>query len=219
MRKSFHAVVLPLCALPLIAAPCTEEKVVDLVIGFPTTVLVQAEGSVNVNVTSGLIDVKAQTDVQQGLDDAGIDVSTLSPADITVAAVFYRVASPDAEPTRTVTGGVGVARANASGTIVSGGQSTLLISNWTGQFGVGAVDPNQWIDITNTVGAGGLALMNQYIADCITSLQTNKPLVDPFIKYYYNGVSTPQSVNTSFQYEIKVLFQGVAPQTFEVPFG
>ena len=50
--NSFKAVVLLLLALPLLGAPCTEEKIVDITVGMPTTVLVDAEGSINIQFQS-----------------------------------------------------------------------------------------------------------------------------------------------------------------------
>ena len=86
-------------------------------------------------------------------------------------------------------------------------------------FGNGAVDPNEWIDITNLLSPPGVDMLNQYLFDLICSLQTGAPMVNPEVRYIYAGTSAPTNVETFFQYEIKVVFTTTVPTEFEVPFG
>jgi hypothetical protein len=93
-----------------------------------------------------------------------------------------------------------------------------LIAGWSGAFGTG-VAPKAWVDITSYVQGPGLTLLNGYLFDLITSLQQGTTMPDPLIRYIYTGVSSPTDVTTDFEYEIKILFQTVVPQPYEVPFG
>ena len=135
--------------------------------------------------------------------------------------MFYRVVTPDAESTRTITGATfGAARVDAAtGNLIGGPQGQIFIAGWNGAFGNGAVDPNEWIDITNLLSPPGVDMLNQYLFDLICSLQTGAPMVNPEVRYIYAGTSAPTNVETFFQYEIKVVFTTTVPTEFEVPFG
>ncbi|MGQ0720075.1 MAG: hypothetical protein ACT4PE_00735 [Candidatus Eiseniibacteriota bacterium] len=226
-RNSLQAVALVLAALPLLGGPCVEEKVIELVIGFPTTVRIEASGSQNViNFQSADIDLKADMDIEGALDDAGIDVNDVGTdaatqtADVKVSQIFYRVIQPDAVANRQITNAsLRVARLDAAGVPIPGGDQ-VLVTGWSNPAGVGNVaDPTAWIDITNIIGVGGLNLLNTYMYDLIVCLQTGTPITNPNIRYQYSGTSSPTGQATLFEYEIKIVFQGIIPQTFDVPFG
>jgi hypothetical protein len=224
--NSLKAVALLLAALPLLGAPCVEEKVIELVIGFPTTVTLEASGTQNqINFQSSTIDLKADMDVEGALDDAGIDVNDIGTdpntqtADVKVSQILYRVITPDAVPNRQITGAsLAVARLDSNGVPITTDQ--VLISNWSTPAGVGnVVDPTAWIDVTNLLGSAGLNLLNNYMYDLIVCLQTGTPITNPNIRYAYSGTSAPTGQPTLFEYEVKIVFQGIIPQTFDVPFG
>jgi hypothetical protein len=233
-RKSGQAVALLLLALPILGGTCTEEKAVDLVIGFPTTVRFQASGSTNqVTFQSAGIDLVADLDIEAALDDAGVDVNDIDTdaatrtTDIKVSQVFYRVIVPDAVANRQIVNAdLRVGRVDAATQqIIGGGTGQVLIQNWCGNAGVGNVaDPQAWIDVTNLLASGapgttGLDPLNDYLYDLVIFLQTGTPVPNPEIKYAFSGQSTPTGSPTLFEYEVKIVFQGVITETFEVPFG
>jgi hypothetical protein len=214
-RTNLAGLVLLLASMPLLGSTCTDEKIVDLVIGFPTTVRLVAEGETNTHMDSDTIDVKADLDIPGALDDAGVDPSELT--DVTVSEVFYRVIQPDTnDPNRTIeNGSLTVAR-------VIGGvpqAPAVLVSGWSMNAGSANVaDPNAWIDITADIGAPGIALLNQFLDECVTELNGGPPVTNPEIQYTVSGDSIDPAIATLFEYEIKVVFQSVIPQSFEVPF-
>jgi hypothetical protein len=216
MRKTRLAgLVLLVASLPLLGSTCTEEKIVEIVIGFPTTVRLVASGSTNTHFDQDTIDVKADLDIEGALDDAGVDPADLT--DVNVAQVFYRVVQPDMnDPNRTIeNGSLTVAR-------VIGGTPqapAVLVSGWSMNAGSANVaDPTAWIDITADIGAPGIALLNQFMDECVTELNGGPAVVDPEIQYTVSGDSVDPNIATDFEYEIKVVFQTVIPQNYEVPF-
>lgn len=215
MRRTLPALVLLLASLPLLGSTCTEEKVVDLVIGFPTTVTVVAEGELNTHFDSGTVDLKTGLDIAAELDDADVD-----PADLTairLVQVEYRVISPDAgDPNRTITNGTLTVARVVNGTPQA---PAVLVTGWTMPAGnANVADPKAWIDITSDLGSAGIALLNQYLVECVTALQGGPPVANPLIHYEVSGDSTDPAIATSFRYEIRLVFQTVVGKTFEVPF-
>ncbi|HMB69220.1 MAG TPA: hypothetical protein VKU85_07900 [bacterium] len=214
-RTSLAGLVLLLASLPLFGGTCTDEKVVEIVIGFPTTVRLVAEGEMNTHMDTDTVDIKADLDIPGALDDADVDPADLT--DITVAQVFYRVVQPDTnDPNRTiVNGNLTVAR-------VVGGvpqAPAVLVSGWSMNAGSANVaDPTAWIDITADIGAPGIALLNQLLDECVAELNGGLPVLNPEIQYSVSGDSNDPAIATLFEYEIKVVFQTVIPQTYEVPF-
>lgn len=223
-RDSLKAVVLLLAALPLMGAPCVEDKVVDVTIGFPATITLEASGSTNVTSQTGDYDLLAAVDVAGALADAEIDVNDLDKDAVKLIQILYRVTKPDVVANRQVQQGtVRVGRVDeTTGQVIGGGSGQVLISGWSGNAGVGNIaDPTAWIDITNLIDgtAGGLQLMNDYLEDVIVSLQTQTAMPDPYVRFSYSGTSTPTGQTTFFEYEVKMVFQGTVPHEFEVPFG
>lgn len=223
-RAGTKAVVLLLAALPLLGAPCVKDKIVDVTVGFPATVTLEASGSTNVTSSSGDYDLKTEVDVPGALDDAGIDVFALDKDAIKVVQIFYRVTNPDVVGNRQVKGDLFVGRVDQStGQVLGGGMGKVLVKGWSGNAGVGNVaDPTAWVDITSLIdgNAGGLQLLNDYIYDCICFLQGTIPAMpNPYVRFAYTGTSTPTAQTTFFEYEVKIVFQGTFPQSYEVPFG
>jgi hypothetical protein len=213
--KRFAGLAFLLGSLPLLGGTCTEEKLVDLVIGFPTTVRLEASGELNTHFDMDTIDLKADLDIATELDDAGIDPADLT--DVNVSQVFYRVIQPDAgDPNRMITNG------NLTVARVIGGvpqAPAVLVSNWSMPAGASnVVDPNAWIDITSTIGSAGIALLNQLMDECVTELNGGPAVTDPEIEYTVSGDSSDPAIATAFEYEIKIVFQTVVQETFEVPF-
>jgi len=222
IRKPLHAVVLLLAALPLLGAPCTEEKIVDVVIGFTTTLQLIASGSTNTFTSTGTVDLKSDLDLATELSDAGVDAATLTPGDIQIAQVFYRVTQPDVVANRTITNGnLQISRLDdGTGLPLAGADHVALATGWSGPAGTGNVpSTTAWTDITADLSPAGVAILNQYVADLIAELQGGAPAVNTMIQYDVSGDSTPTNQATSFHYEVKILFQGAIPQEYEVPFG
>ena len=212
--KNLKNLLLLALMFPFLGATCAEDKLVSLSLGFPTTARFIAEGEISQHNDTQIVDVKADIDLATELDNADIDPNDLDPDAIKVVQVFYRVIQPDPTPNRTIE--------NAFLEVIeagSGGAPAVLVSGFSFPAGTGNVGgPTAWIEITDLLGAGGIALLNGFLEDCVTELQGG-PAANASFQYTVQGDSAPSDVETNFQWEIKVVFQGTVQKTFEVPFG
>jgi hypothetical protein len=190
---------LSLTGCPLI--PEINEKIIELVAGGSTTVSFEALGTLNVHDDTETVDISADFDLQQVLDDAGIDVSDVT--DVSVSGVSYRVTKVDPEPNRQITNGnVTVAR--------GGGAEQAIITN----FDVMVNAATNWE--TAPVSAAGITLMNQLLDDLLLEAQTGVPASNTAITYHVTGNSLPGNIGTDFVWEIKVDVNVVGTVTIDV---
>jgi hypothetical protein len=165
----------------LSGSTCTEDRDVQVVVTADLTAQFNATGQTNTFAGSNTVNVNGQIDTQQILDDNNLDsIDTL-----TVQSVFYRVITPDANPTRTITGTISVHRdANPDQGLVS--LTSVLVSdpalvNWT------AVP----------LLPGGVTEMNAALAQVLATTPTTLTVTTA-------GTSTPADVPTSFVWEVKI---------------
>lgn len=217
--KNVKNLLLLALMFPFLGATCAEEKLVSLSLGFPTTARFVAEGEINQHNDTDIVDVKAEIDLAAELENADVDPNDLDPDAIKVVQIFYRVIQPDPTPNRTIeNGSLEVVAVDASDNPI--GAPAVLVSGFSAPAGTGNVgDPTAWIDITNLIGAGGLALLNGFLEDCVTELQGGPAPANTSFQYTVTGDSAPGNVETNFQWEIKIVFQGTVQKEFEVPFG
>ena len=132
MKKNSRlaALALAILALPIFGAVCTEEKVVDLVIGLPTTVTLIAEGEINTHFDADTVNVKEDIDLEAELDNLGISPDEVEKDAIRISQVFYRVIDPDPVSNRRIE--------NADLTVVqidsetgNDGRTAVLVSGWS----------------------------------------------------------------------------------------
>jgi hypothetical protein len=221
IANAWKLLALSVATIPLMGESCTKDKVVELVIGFPSTVHLIAEGTINDKdgvFTDDVVQLKDELDVAGALEDAGIDVATLDADAIKLVQVFYRIIQPDAVANRAIESStLHVQRVSGTGTPI--GSPDVLVADFSAPAGSGNVaDPEAWIDVTSLIGASGLALLNEYLSDCIRFLQ-GVPFPNPGVRFQWQGISTPTDQATLFEYEVKAVFQGTFPQEFKVPFG
>ncbi len=193
-----------LLMLPVLGATCTEEKVVDIIIGTDIQGEFIAEGELNTHSDTDTINIKEAFDVEGALADAGIDANDIDADALKVSRVYYRITIPEA----------GRSIENTSLTVSRGaGSPAVLVSGFSADAG----SVTDWIDITTYLGADGVDLLNTMAFDCVTELQGGAPLTEPTITYVVTGDSVPGAVETNFQWAVKVEFQGKLMQEFELP--
>ena len=207
MKNLRKWLLLPALVLPLTAGTCTSDKVVEFVIGTPTTVEFLATGSVNTYDDTNTVNVKEDLDLENALDDADLDVNDVE--EIQLVQVFYRVTVPEAG--RSITNGA--LEFTRLGAADPGPH--LVVSGFTADMSA-ATD---WIDLTTDLQPG-LTQVNDFLEECLAELKgTGPPVTAGTFEYHVSGNSIPASVPTNFQWEVKLVIQVVATRELEVPFG
>ena len=169
--------------------PKLEDKVVELAAGGSTSVIVEAQGEVNVHDATDTVNVKQQLDLAKIVHDAGIDVTDLK--DVRVAGVSYRVTRTDPTPNRRIVNGVITVRR-------VGGAEVQLVTNFN-------VDVNGATGYqTATLDPAGVAVLNGLLADLLAEVRDGIPATNTDVIYHVTGQSTPSGIATNFQYEIKL---------------
>jgi hypothetical protein len=165
----------------LSGSTCTEDRAVQVVVTADLTAQFNATGALNDFTGSNTVNVNGQLDIQQILDDNDLE----SIDQLTVQSAFYRVITPDANPTRTITGTISVHRgANPDQALVS--LTSVLVGdpayvNWT------AVP----------LLPGGVSEVNAALAQVLANTPTTLTVTT-------SGTSTPTDVATSFVWEVKI---------------
>lgn len=207
MKNLRTLLLVPALALALTAGTCTSDKIVELVIGVPTTAEFIASGDVNTYDDTQTVDVKEDLDLESELDDAGID-----PADVhevQLVQVFYRITQPEAG--RSITdGALEFTRPGAA----SPGPH-LVISGFTAD----ASAATDWIDVSELLQPG-INQINDFLAEYLAELKgTGPPVSNTTFEYHVSGNSIPASTPTDFRWELKLVIQVVGEREFTVPFG
>ena len=205
MKGLRRILLLPALALPLTAGTCTEEKIVDLVIGLPTTATFLADGELNVHFDEALVDVKEDLDIAGALEDADLEASDIET--IQIVQIFYRVSRPEAG--RSIENGeLQFTRVGAPG------GSHLLVSGVDADMSA----VTDWIDVTDKLQPG-INEINAFLDECVAELQGGPPVVNTQFLYEVSGDSVPGEVPTDFEWQVKIVIQAVAKGEFEIPFG
>lgn len=189
--------------IPFLGATCTDEKIIEIIVAAAIEFDFVAEGELNIHDDTGSYDVKVELDLEQVLADADIDPGDLDSDALKVSRIFYRITV--AEAGRSIAGGNLTAARGM-------GPAQVVVSG----FGFSAAAVTDWIDITGTLGAGGIDLLNGVIEDCLIELQGGPEAMDTTVFYTVSGNSIPGEDPTDFKWAVKIQFQGVLPKTFDI---
>ena len=207
MKNLRKFLLLPALALPLTAGTCTSNKVIDFVIGVPTTVEFAATGSVNTYSDTNTVNVKDDLDLASALDDADLDANDVE--EIQLVQVFYRVTVPEA--------GRSISNGSLEFTRLGAADPGphVVISGFAADMSA-ATD---WIDLTPDLQSG-VTQINDFLEECLAELKgTGPPVTAGTFEYHVAGNTLPADVATNFQWEVKLVIQVVATRELEVPFG
>jgi hypothetical protein len=171
-----------------ILIPKIADRVVSLVTGGSIIVPLHAGGSTNLSADAKTINLRDSLDIAAVLKNAGVDADSVTS--ITVQSVQWRIVNPDPTAGRTINGSILV------GTGALGATSTL-ISNFSGS----ATAVTGWQ--TATLNSAGMSQLNLLLAAILTELHGGA-MADERISYAESGTSSPTSVNTNFDYEVKL---------------
>lgn len=206
MKNLTRILLVPALALPLTAATCTSDKIVQLVIGVPTTAEFVASGETNFHDDTDTINVKEDLDLEAELEDADID--PMDVEEIQLVQVFYRITVPEAG--RSIENGfLEFTRPGAA----SPGPH-LVVDGFTAD----ASAVTDWIDLTELLQPG-INEINDFLDECLAELQGGPAVTAGTFEYHVRGNSVPAATPTNFQWEVKLVIQVVGEREFEVPFG
>jgi hypothetical protein len=176
--------------------PELKDRIVELAVGGTTVVEFTTDGDLNTLDDDGTVNILADFDLQEILDDAGIDVTDVTSIKFT--GVEYRVTVPDPQADRQIVNGVVTLMREGRGPfpLVSGfsaGAGTgNAVTNWT----AAPIDPDG-----NAVNE-----INDMMNVILLALQGGTyppPGSKTTITYHVGGDSTP-AVETNFTYQIKL---------------
>ncbi len=171
-----------------ILIPKIADRVVSLVTGGSIIVPLHAGGTTNLSADAKTINLRDSLDIAAVLKNAGVDADSVTS--ITVQSVQWRIVTPDPTAGRTI-----------NGTILVGtgaqGASSALITNFSGS----ATAVTGWQ--TATLNSAGMSQLNLLLAAILTELHGGA-MADERISYAESGSSSPTSVNTNFDYEVKL---------------
>ncbi len=172
---------LAILVVGLTGSTCTEERDVQVVITADITAQFAATGATNEFSGSRTVFLNDEINLQQILDDNGLE----SIDEVTVQSAFYRVITPDPNPSRTITGAISVHEgSNPDQGLVS--LASVL------------VDDPAYADWTAVpLLPGGVAVVNAALAQAVAG-------GSPTLTISTAGTSTPVDVATSFVWEVKI---------------
>jgi hypothetical protein len=167
--------------------PQLEDKIVELAVTGSTVVEFVSDGEINEENYCESGDFKAEVNIAQILDDAGIDISDVTG--ITLSGVAYRVTVPDPNAAREIVGG--------TITIDRGAGPVSLVTS----FNAPAGSAYDWQ--TAPLDAAGVAEINDLLSDILTELQGGAP-ASSTIEYCYSGQSIPLDIGTNFTWQVRI---------------
>jgi hypothetical protein len=180
---------------------CLEEKQISLVVGANVEASFEARGIINEWDDEEIVDVNEDDRIRDILDDNGfeeMDVAFLESA-------WFRITKKDANAAnRTVTG--------FNVTV----DDTLLVAPQTSV----AVNEDQYADWTPvSLLDNGRMYINQKLLEYLVSVLDDEPgeLPSPVFEFHINGDSTPQDVETDFDWELRLRLTLVGYTLAEVP--
>ncbi len=181
--------------------PQIKDRLVELAVSGTTSSVFTVSGSDTQADVTDVVDVGAQLNLPQILDDAGIDVSQVTH--IALSGVAYRIVRADADASREITSGtITIQRA-------SGAVENLVIGF---SAAPGAVSGFQNV----TLDAAGVAVINTLLADILAALP-NAP-ANPSVTFHLTGTMTSTSGNPAdFDVEIKITIGITGTITVSVP--
>lgn len=187
---------------PLI--PEIEDKVVELAVGSSMTIGFQARGEINDKSQVVGFQIDDEIDIQEVLDDAGVDVSDVKA--ISFAGAAYRVTKPDPNPSRMIT--------NTTVTVsrTGGPQDVPFVVDFEDEAGV-AYD----FRTLDLAGTAAVTLINDMLADLLREAQGIPPLGSLGGSVTWTGTSEPVSQDTNFDWEIRLDVTILGEVEVEIP--
>jgi len=205
MRKNwlFSLLALGLTALTVqggcVIIPEVKTKIVELVASGTACDTLDTTGDLNMHDDFDVADL-SNLDIQQILEDAGIDVSDVDS--VAVFGITYKTTQPDSRSDREIVNG------NVTVTRGSYNSGTQVFTPSTGAVDVitnfNVLVNSVTTDQTAPVSAGGIALLNQILNDLLNEAKGLGPASNTAIQYHVTGVSNPQGIATDFKWRICV---------------
>jgi hypothetical protein len=196
-------------ALPLLLAnagciliPEIKERTVELAVGGSTTVESHATGTTNVYDDTRTVDVKADVNLKDILDQNGVDASDVKS--VKLSGVSYRVTTP--QTGRTINGG--------TVTIGRGTSAVVPTHALVTSFNASAASKTDWITVP--LSADGVTQLNTLLADLLKDVQ-GTPATNTVITYRIQGTSNPGNVDTDFVWEFKLELSIIGSVKVKVP--
>jgi hypothetical protein len=171
---------LVLC-IGLTGESCTPDRTVEVVIAADLIADFHAQGSDNTYSGETTIDVSDQIDIQEIMDDNGLEEIT----EISVQSVFLKTTVKDGAPNRTVSGTVDVRR--------GGGADAALVAYSSAE--VNSVEYEDWVAIP--LETPGVTILNDAFADIIGGAPVS-------LTFTASGTSTPIDTATDFWWQAKL---------------
>lgn len=178
--------------------PEVNSKIVEMVASGTACDTLDAIGVINNHNDTSTFDIRAEIDIAQVLEDAGIDVSEVDS--IAVFGVTYKTTQPDPDDTRAIVDGqVTVERGTLVGSTFTPTQGPVVVIADFDQIVNDATT-----DMTAPVSAAGIALLNGLLQDLLDEVKGSGFVTDSAIRYTVTGISNPQNVATNFKWRICV---------------
>jgi hypothetical protein len=185
--RLFRFLGLALLFLGLTGTTCVEERVVEVVVGSDLIAEFDAAGQVNVYDDTESILIDDQIDLDQILQDNGIE----SIQDVSVQSAFFRVTQKDPTAGRTITGKVTVRRGSAP-------ESELI------RYSSVQVNDDAHADWTAVpLEQAGVDVLNAILDELLAGTSNLA------VTFHSSGTSAPVNVESNFRYEVKVRFNVV----------
>ena len=183
--------------LGLTGQTCLEEKGVDIVVGANVIAAFEARGSENVYSDETVVNLTDEADIERILEDNGFDDKVLGR----IESAFYRVVKQDQ----------GASDRTVSGEITVDGNTLIAYQS------VWVNDPTlaDWTPAPLT--QAGVDYINQRLEQYFTDIFLGNPLTDPVVTFRIEGTSTPATVATNFDWEVRVKLTLVGKKYVKVP--
>ena len=180
--------------------PEITEKTVELALAGSIILQLEAEGIINVYDEVEHININDEIDLAEIIE--GTDIDPDSIRSVRLSGAQYRVTVPDPNPGRQIT--------NGNVTVQRGGGPVADIVD---DFSYPVSAPPDWI--TAPLVEEGVDVLNGILDDLLDELQGGPPITDSEVDFHVSGVSEPQNVNTSFEWELKLIFTVVGAVTID----
>jgi hypothetical protein len=206
MRNLWQLPAVALLALSVqggcVLVPEIVDRIVELAVTGQVSEELAAVGIVNVHDDRDTVDVRAGLNLEELLDDNGIDVSNATS--VSLAGATYRTIQLDPTPNREIQNGTVTIQRGF------GGPEVVLIQNFN------AVVNSVTTETTATLNPAGVAGVNALLADLLAEAKGGPPAANTVIIYHVTGNSLPAGVATDFRWELNLKINVVG--TIEVEF-
>lgn len=182
-----------------ILVPEIKDRIVELAVGGSTTVpFVSAGSGGTLNETYPPVNILDGFNLAQILDDAGIDVPSVT--NIKLSGVDYQITVEDREPTREITNGAITISRNGSGALP-------LVSN----FSIAAGAKSDWQPAPLDPSGAAVSDINAMLQAILDALKlgTSPPSNLTTITYHVTGNSSPPNgYNFGWELKLKITITG-----------